>query len=128
MAVLLALFAPQVAGFFTKDAVLIAKIIPYFYIVPVTIFAYGFVFVSAAGLNAIGRPIYGLIYTIIRSVILYVGLIFIGVQLDDEARAHDRAEELRGVSGVLPCNKASGLVSQKRPLIEGSILALIRTY
>ena len=81
MAVLLALFAPQVAGFFTKDAVLIAKIIPYFYIVPVTIFAYGFVFVSAAGLNAIGRPIYGLIYTIIRSVILYVGLIFIGVQM-----------------------------------------------
>ena len=46
---------------------------------PVTIFAYGFVFVSSAGLNALGRPLYGLIYTIIRSVFLYVGLIAIGV-------------------------------------------------
>lgn len=81
MAILLALFAPQIAGFFTKDAILIEKIIPYFFIVPVTIFAYGFVFVSAAGLNALGRPLYGLIYTVIRSLVLYVGLIFIGVQM-----------------------------------------------
>ena len=44
-----------------------------------TVFAYGFVFVSAAGLNALGRPLFGLVYTIIRSLILYVGLIAIGV-------------------------------------------------
>ncbi len=81
MAVILALFAPQIAAIFTSDAILIEKILPYFYIVPITIFAYGFVFVSAAGLNALGRPLYGLIYTIIRSVILYLGLIFIGVQM-----------------------------------------------
>lgn len=80
MAVIMALFAHQIAGVFTNDALLIEKIIPYFYIVPATIFAYGFVFVSAAGLNALGRPIYGLIYTIIRSLILYVAFIFIGVQ------------------------------------------------
>lgn len=81
MAVVLAIFAHQIAGIFTNDALLIEKIIPYFYIVPATIFAYGFVFVSAAGLNAIGRPIYGLIYTVIRSLVLYVAFIFIGVQL-----------------------------------------------
>lgn len=79
MAALLALFAPQIARIFTSDALLIEKIIPYFYIVPVTIFAYGFVFVSAAGLNALGRPLYGLVYTIIRSLLLYVGLVAIGV-------------------------------------------------
>lgn len=81
MAVILALFAPQIAGIFTKDALLIEKIMPYFLIVPITIFAYGFVFVSAAGLNALGRPIYGLVYTIIRSLVLYVGFVYIGVQL-----------------------------------------------
>lgn len=80
MAILLALFAPHVAAIFTKDALLIEKIIPYFYIVPITVFGYGFVFVSAAGLNAIGRPLYGLAYTIIRSLILYVGLIYFGVE------------------------------------------------
>ncbi len=81
MAVILAVFAKQIAGVFTSDAILIGKIIPYFYIVPITVFAYGFVFVSAAGLNAIGRPIYGLIYTIIRSLLLYVAFIFIGVHM-----------------------------------------------
>ena len=81
MAILLALFAPQIAGFFTKDAILVEKILPYFFIVPITIFAYGFVFISAAGLNALGRPIYGLIYTVIRSLILYIGFIFVGVQI-----------------------------------------------
>jgi putative MATE family efflux protein len=81
MAALLALFAHQIAGFFTSDLTLIEKIIPYFYIVPVTVFAYGFVFISAAGLNALGRPLYGLTYTIIRSVFLYVGLIAVGVHV-----------------------------------------------
>ena len=80
-AVLLALFAPQIAGLFTKDALLIEKILPYFYIVPMTVFGYGFVFVSAAGLNALGRPLYGLTYTIIRSLLLYVGFIYLGVGL-----------------------------------------------
>jgi len=81
MAAIFALFSTEIAHIFTNDEILIEKIMPYFYIVPITIFAYGFVFVSAAGLNALGRPIYGLVYTIIRSLILYVGLIFIGVQM-----------------------------------------------
>ncbi len=80
-AVLLMVFANEAAHIFTNDETLISKVMPYFFIVPATIFGYGFVFVSAAGLNAIGRPIYGLVYTIIRSLILYVGLIYIGVHM-----------------------------------------------
>ncbi len=102
MAVILALFAPQIAAIFTKDAVLIEKIIPYFYIVPVTIAGYGFVFVSAAGLNALGRPIYGLSYTVIRSLILYVGLIFVGVQMNGLVGAF---------YGVAIANVVSGLIA-----------------
>ena len=102
MAAVLALFAHQIAGFFTSDLTLIEKIIPYFYIVPVTVFAYGFVFVSTAGLNALGRPLYGLIYTIIRSVILYVGLIAIGVNLAGLTGAF---------VGVAAANIISGLIA-----------------
>ena len=102
LAVILALFSTQIAHIFTNDAALIEKIMPYFYIVPVTIFAYGFVFVSAAGLNALGRPVYGLVYTIIRSVILYVGLIFIGVQIGGLIGAY---------IGVAAANIISGLIA-----------------
>jgi len=102
MAVILAFFAPQVAGVFTTDPDVVAKTIPYFYIVPFTIFAYGFVFVSAAGFNALGRPQYGLVFTIIRSLILYVGLIYIGVQMDG----------LRGAFlGMAGANLISGLIA-----------------
>ena len=102
MAVILALFAPQIAGIFSNDAEVVAKTIPYFYIVPITIFAYGFVFISAAGFNALGRPIYGLIYTIIRSLILYVAFIYIGVQIDG----------LRGAFfGMAAANIISGLIA-----------------
>ena len=102
MAIILALFASQIAGIFSTDLEVVAKTIPYFYIVPITIFGYGFVFISAAGFNALGRPIYGLVYTIIRSLILYVGLIFIGVQLDG----------LRGAFfGMAAANVISGLIA-----------------
>lgn len=79
MAGVLFLVGPWLASKFTDDPALVEFATPYFYIVPVTIFAYGFVFISAAGLNALGRPIYGLVYTIIRSLILYVVLIWVGV-------------------------------------------------
>ena len=102
MAVILALFAPQIAGIFSNDPEVVAKTIPYFYIVPITIFAYGFVFISAAGFNALGRPIYGLVYTIIRSLILYVILIYIGVQIDG----------IRGAFfGMAGANIISGLIA-----------------
>ena len=102
MAVVLALFAPQIAGIFSNDMEVVAKTIPYFYIVPITIFAYGFVFISAAGFNALGRPIYGLIYTIIRSFILYVLFTYIGVQIAG----------LRGAFfGMAGANIISGLIA-----------------
>ncbi len=102
MAVILAIFASSIAGWFTDDPELIAKALPYFYIVPVTVFAYGFVFVSAAGLNALGRPKYGLVYTIIRSLILYTSFIYIGVTT---------AGLLGAFIGVAAANVISGFIA-----------------
>jgi len=102
MAVPLALFAPQIAGVFTNDPILIEKMTPYFYIVPITISGYGFVFVSAAGLNALGRPLFGLSYTIIRSLVLYIGFVAIGISLAG----------LKGAFyGVAAANLISGLIA-----------------
>ena len=79
MAVVLALIAPWLVSKFTNDPEVIRLTVPYFYIVPVTIFAYGFVFVTAAGFNALGRPRYGFIFTFIRSLVLYAPAVAIGV-------------------------------------------------
>jgi len=92
--------------------VLVEKILPYFFIVPVTIFAYGFVFISAAGLNALGRPLYGLSYTVIRSLILYIGLIFIGVQIGGLTGAYIGMAAANVISGMI----AFGWTMKKVPM------------
>jgi len=56
------IFAEPITSIFTQDADVAQRVHQYFRIVPITIFGYGFVFVSAAGLNALGRPLYGLTY------------------------------------------------------------------
>ena len=81
MAIVLALYAQQISAILTNDPILIEKMVPYFYIVPITIFGYGFVFVSAAGLNALGHPLFGLSYTVIRSLFLYISFVLIGVSV-----------------------------------------------
>lgn len=78
MAVVLALAARPLLSLFSNDPALIEMAVPYFYIVPVSVFAYGYVFVTAAGFNALGRPRYGFIFTLIRSLVLYAPLVALG--------------------------------------------------
>lgn len=78
MAIVLAVAARPLLSVFSNDPALIEMAVPYFYIVPITVFAYGFVFVTAAGFNALGRPKYGFIFTFIRSLILYAPLVALG--------------------------------------------------
>lgn len=101
MAIILGLFAHPLASIFSNDPEVIEKTIAYFYIVPITIFAYGFVFISAAGLNALGRPEFGLIYTIIRSLICYVGFIFVGVQVAGLTGAYFGVAAANLISGTI---------------------------
>ena len=77
--VVLGVFAQVIPWAFTKDPQVVALAIPYFWIVPVTFAGYGLVFVSAAGFNALGRPSYGLIFTIIRSIVFFIPFIWLGV-------------------------------------------------
>ncbi len=79
--VLLGLGANLVPQVFTKDPAVIDLARAYFWIVPVTFAGYGSVFVAAAGLNALGRPSYGLTFTIIRSFAMLVPFIWFGVHL-----------------------------------------------
>ena len=77
--VVLGLTATLIPQAFTKDAAVVAAAAPYFWIVPVTFAGYGAVFVAAAGFNALGRPSYGLVMTIIRSMFMFVPFIWLGV-------------------------------------------------
>ena len=93
-------FASQIPAVYSKDAAVIALAAPYFKIVPITLIGYGIVFVSAAGLNGLGRPQYGLGYTIIRSLVFYILFVWVGAMVG----------QMNGVYyGVALANILSGL-------------------
>lgn len=102
IAILLAVFAHQVPTIFSKDPDVITRSVPFFWIVPITFAGYGMVFVSAAGLNGLGRPSYGLYYTILRSIVFYILFIWIGA----------RVYGMTGVYyGIAAANIFSGLIA-----------------
>ena len=101
MAGVLALLAEPLLGLFSNDPELIRLAKPYFYIVPLTIFAYGFVFVSAAGFNALGRPVYGLVFTLIRSLVLYAPAVALGTYLFGLVGAFGGVAVANLLSGVI---------------------------
>ncbi len=103
MAIVLAVLAESIAGLFTNDPEVLELAKSYFWIVPITIAGYGFVFVTSAGFNALGRPFYGLVFTIIRSLVLYAPLVAIGVNMDG----------LRGAFiGIAIANIVSGFLAR----------------
>ena len=113
-AIALAIYGRQIAGIFTTDAEVIGMAESYFLIVPVTIFAYGFVFVSAAGFNALGRPLYGLVFTIIRSLALYAPAVAIGAWVGGLTGAF---------VGVAIANLVSGIVAATYSLARAPMTA-----
>ncbi len=112
VAIPLFIFAEPITTVFTQDADVARRVHQYFRIVPITIFAYGFVFVSAAGLNALGRPLYGLTYTIIRSLILYTGCIAAGVSVGGLTGAFVGLAIANLISGAI----AAGWTLTKAPM------------
>jgi putative MATE family efflux protein len=101
MAIVMFVIQTPLLKLFTENAQVIEMAKPYFYWVPITIMFYGFVFVTAAGFNALGRPSYGLIFTIIRSIILYVPLIWGGVYFGGMTGAFIGIAAANIISGVL---------------------------
>ncbi|MGB6228499.1 MAG: MATE family efflux transporter [Litorimonas sp.] len=114
MAVVLALVARPLLGLFSNDPALIDMAVPYFYIVPVTVFAYGYVFVTAAGFNALGRPQYGFVFTFLRSLVLYAPLVALGTW---------QFGLLGAFGGIAIANLASGLVARHWSLTRAPMTA-----
>ena len=106
------IFAEPITTIFTQDPDVASRVHQYFRIVPITIFAYGFVFISAAGLNALGHPLYGLTYTIIRSLILYTALIALGVSMAGLTGAFVGLALANLISGFI----AAGWTLKKAPM------------
>jgi len=72
------LLAGFVAHLFSKDPAVITVTRTYLMMVPLTAAGYGFVIATAAGFNALGRPLPGLALSFGRSIVLSAGGAWLG--------------------------------------------------
>ncbi len=83
-AAILALFfwfaAAPIVGVFSQDDEVISAATTYLTIVPLSIWGYGVVIISAGAFNALGRSHYGLGLYLVRTAVLYVPLSFVAAQ------------------------------------------------
>jgi Na+-driven multidrug efflux pump len=78
MAVVLAVIAPFAAPTFLPDPDAQAAMRHYLWIVPISVWGYGIVIAASAGFNGMSKPVPGLAMTIGRSLVLMVGLAWLG--------------------------------------------------
>ncbi|SIT90339.1 putative efflux protein, MATE family [Yoonia rosea] len=72
--------AEPIIGVFSQDAEVIGAATTYLTIVPLSIWGYGVVIISAGAFNALGRSHYGLGLYLVRTAVLYVPLSFVAAQ------------------------------------------------
>ena len=82
-ALVLALFAEQLAGLFSDSPDVVAVTALYLWIVPISYGAAGIVMVANAIFNGIGLPGRGVIVSVTRMVVLYVPAAYLGAWLFD---------------------------------------------
>ncbi len=77
-AAIIATFAPQIAGAFDRHPEVIAIAATYLQFIPISYAGYGVILFASATFNALGKPLPSVTITIIRSLLLYVPLAYLG--------------------------------------------------
>ncbi len=82
VALILGLFAKQIAGLFTSDPQIIHIMAQFFWIIPITYGIGNMVFGWSSAFNAMGMPKRSFVMILVRSVVLTIPLVYVGSQLD----------------------------------------------
>jgi putative MATE family efflux protein len=83
VAILLGIEAPAIASWFDNDLEVVNNAATYLTIVPLSYGALAIVFVFSSAFNALGKPLPSVVMAIIRLLVLYLPLAYLGSQLFD---------------------------------------------
>lgn len=95
------LSAPQLAALFSSESAVQEQAISYLYVVPISVFGYGWSIVAAGAFNAIGKSVTGLASYLIRVALLYVPLSTLAALYTDSQGVFIAISIANGVAGLL---------------------------
>ena len=118
-ALLLAVIAPYVASAFSENETTVGTAVLHMRIVPFSYLALGTAMTATAALNAIGKPMIGMLISMTRTIIVYVPLAFILAKpfgVVGIFSAACAANFLAGACGFLLIRKAFTLLREEQVL------------
>lgn len=102
---LLALFfwtlGRPIAGAFASEPSVADEAARYLWIVPVSLWGYGISIIAAGAFNALGKPLMGLCYSLTRTAVCYVPLVWVASRLDGATTVYAAIAVANALAGIL---------------------------
>ena len=94
-------FGQALAGAFASEASVADEAARYLWIVPVSLWGYGISIIAAGAYNALGKPLIGLCYSLTRTAVCYVPLVWLASSLDGSTTVYVAIAIANALAGIL---------------------------
>jgi len=90
-----------IAGAFASEPSVADEAARYLWIVPVSLWGYGIAIIAAGAYNALGKPLIGLAYSLTRTAVFYVPLVWIAARVDGSTTVYGAIAIANALAGLL---------------------------
>ena len=90
-----------IAGAFASEAAVAEEAARYLWIVPISLWGYGIAIIAAGAFNALGKPLLGLGYSLTRTAVFYVPLVWIASRVDGATTVYAAIAVANALAGLL---------------------------
>lgn len=90
-----------IAGAFASEVAVADEAARYLWIVPISLWGYGIAIIAAGAFNALGKPLLGLGYSLTRTAVFYVPLVWIASRVDGSTTVYAAIAVANALAGLL---------------------------
>jgi len=101
LAVLFWMLGHPIAGAFASEPSVADEAARYLWIVPISLWGYGIAIIAAGAYNALGKPLIGLSYSLTRTAVFYVPLVWFGSRMDGSTTVYGAIAVANALAGLL---------------------------
>lgn len=90
-----------IAGIFASEPGVADEAARYLWIVPVSLWGYGIAIIAAGAFNALGKPLTGLVYSLTRTAVFYVPMVWIASRVDGSTTVYGAIAVANALAGLV---------------------------
>jgi putative MATE family efflux protein len=86
---------------FASEPAVAEEAAKYLWIVPISLWGYGIAIIAAGGFNGLGKPLFALAYSLTRTALFYIPLVWIASQIDGSTTVFTAIAVANGFAGLM---------------------------